>query len=317
MDGIIQKYENGTLGVAWQALKQRSSMKSANSEVDCNKLWTKFQGNQKLEELHVAAEGSGAVCVLVQGPSGCGKSCLLREYAAICGRTDGETLMVVHLGEQIDSKILLGTFTCTAVPGEFVWLPGLLTKCVLAGHWIVLEDVDSAPSDVISLLLPLVKSRTLNIPGYNEAIPASPGFKLFLTKRISAGGGFGPGHSGILQVLEQHSIKLTLPQLSNDEVQKVVADEFPNLTNFRQQLAGAISEHDIPLRHVLKLCRRISQQVVHGCLTSVPDMMLEVVDCCAGHLSGDEKLARAKELSYLCGGLSEDMVHACIHAYSF
>ena len=25
-------------------------------------------------------------------------------------------------------QVLLGTFTCTAVPGEFVWMPGLLTK---------------------------------------------------------------------------------------------------------------------------------------------------------------------------------------------
>ena len=25
-------------------------------------------------------------------------------------------------------QMLLGTFTCTAVPGEFVWTPGLLTK---------------------------------------------------------------------------------------------------------------------------------------------------------------------------------------------
>ena len=33
---------------------------------------------------------------------------------------------------------------------------------------------------------------------------------------------------------------------------------------------------DCPIRHVLKQCRRISQQVVHGRLTSVPDMMLEV-----------------------------------------
>ena len=69
---------------------------------DCNKPPDILQ---KLEELHVAVEGSGAVCVLVQGPSGCGKSCLLQEYATLCGRTDGDTLMVVHLGEQIDSKV--------------------------------------------------------------------------------------------------------------------------------------------------------------------------------------------------------------------
>ena len=25
-------------------------------------------------------------------------------------------------------QVLLGTFTCTGVPGEFVWMPGLLTQ---------------------------------------------------------------------------------------------------------------------------------------------------------------------------------------------
>ena len=60
---------------------------------------------QKLLELHVAVEGSGAQSVLVQGAGGCGKSSLLREYAHICGRREGEDLMVVHLGEQVDGKV--------------------------------------------------------------------------------------------------------------------------------------------------------------------------------------------------------------------
>ena len=45
------------------------------------------------------------MCVLVQGASGCGKSTLLREYAGHCGRKEGDSLMVVHQGEQIDSKV--------------------------------------------------------------------------------------------------------------------------------------------------------------------------------------------------------------------
>ena len=60
---------------------------------------------QKLEELHAVVEGSSSVCVLVQGPSGCGKTSLLREYAGICGHSEEESLVVVHLGEQIDSKV--------------------------------------------------------------------------------------------------------------------------------------------------------------------------------------------------------------------
>lgn len=65
---------------------------------------------QKLLELHHAAE-SGSVCVIVQGSSGCGKSTLLRSYAHTCGYKDGENLLVIHLGEQIDSKV----YTCIYV----------------------------------------------------------------------------------------------------------------------------------------------------------------------------------------------------------
>lgn len=68
---------------------------------------------QKLEELNVAVEGSGALCVLVQGPGGCGKSTLLRDYAFACGRTVGDSVMVVHLGEQIDSKVGIVIFLNT------------------------------------------------------------------------------------------------------------------------------------------------------------------------------------------------------------
>ena len=50
-------------------------------------------------------EGSGALSVVVQGPSGCGKTSLLRDYLSLRGRTVGDSVMVVHLGEQIDSKV--------------------------------------------------------------------------------------------------------------------------------------------------------------------------------------------------------------------
>ena len=48
---------------------------------------------------------SGSGCVMVQGESGCGKSTLLKTYAHINGYKDGETLFVIHLGEQVDGKV--------------------------------------------------------------------------------------------------------------------------------------------------------------------------------------------------------------------
>lgn len=80
-------------------------------------------------------------------------------------------------------QALLGTYRCTDVPGEFVWQPGSLTRAVCEGLWIVLEDIDYAPMDVISVLVPLLQSGTLSIPGHGDNITPAPGFRLFATQR--------------------------------------------------------------------------------------------------------------------------------------
>lgn len=48
-------------------------------------------------------------------------------------------------------QMLLGMYRCTDTPGKFVWQPGTLTQAVTRGQWILLEDIDHAPLDVVSL----------------------------------------------------------------------------------------------------------------------------------------------------------------------
>lgn len=45
--------------------------------------------------------------------------------------------------------MLLGMYRCADVPGEFVWQPGSLTQAVMNGYWLLLEDIDYAPLDVV------------------------------------------------------------------------------------------------------------------------------------------------------------------------
>lgn len=80
-------------------------------------------------------------------------------------------------------KSLLGTYVCTDTPGEFVWRAGPLLQAVQAGYWILLEDIDLAPMDVISVLISLLESRTLSVPAHGNVVKASPGFQLFATQR--------------------------------------------------------------------------------------------------------------------------------------
>ena len=59
--------------------------------------------------------------VLLSGPSGCGKTALLGELARRLGR--GASMVKVHLDEQLDSKVLLGSYVCSEAAGAFQWQP--------------------------------------------------------------------------------------------------------------------------------------------------------------------------------------------------
>lgn len=61
------------------------------------------------------------------GPVGSGKTSLVEHLAAVTGRK-GSAFKKIQLGDQTDSRMLLGSQHCTDVPGEFVWRPGVLTE---------------------------------------------------------------------------------------------------------------------------------------------------------------------------------------------
>lgn len=89
----------------------------------------------------------------------------------------------IQLGDQTDSKVLLGQYRCTDVPGEFLWQAGVLTQAVLNGYWLLLEDLDSATQDVCTVLTNLMENNFLSVPGFRENLKIAPGFQLFVTLR--------------------------------------------------------------------------------------------------------------------------------------
>lgn len=79
-----------------------------------------------LRRISLGIAAKKAVCLL--GAVGSGKSSLIEHLAAKTGRVLGDSFVKLQLGDQTDSKMLLGNYRCTDVPGEFVWQPGVLTQ---------------------------------------------------------------------------------------------------------------------------------------------------------------------------------------------
>uniref|UniRef100_M4AJ01 Midasin n=1 Tax=Xiphophorus maculatus TaxID=8083 RepID=M4AJ01_XIPMA len=259
--------------------------------------------------------------VLLEGPIGCGKTALVEHMAAVTGHTNASDILKVQLGDQTDSKMLLGMYRCTDVPGKFVWQPGTLTQAVSKGLWILLEDIDHAPLDVISVLLPLMENKKLMIPGREDCIEVAPGFQFFATR----GGNWHKPQNSHAALLDKFWTKLQMRNMSHAELKKVLIHRYPmlavvsdRLLDIYCQLTGerhsevdtstegqqdkpedrstSLEGRALSMRDLLKWCERISVNFDSACPATAQRVFLEALDCFTAMLSRPASRLRMAEI---------------------
>jgi midasin len=169
--------------------------------------------------------------LLLEGPPGCGKTEVARELVRATG--NAASAFWLHLDDQMDTKSLLGAYTCTPVPGEFAWQPGPLARAVAEGRWVVIEGLDAAPADVAAALAPLLESGSLHVPSRAQVLHAAPGFQLVatVTTAPAAGGSdeaaFGGG--GQQDLLGGLWARVQLEAPTDEEQLQILGGTFPEL----------------------------------------------------------------------------------------
>ncbi|XP_071334594.1 midasin isoform X2 [Trachinotus anak] len=284
---------------------------------------------RNLRRLALAVASQKAL--LLEGPIGCGKTALVEFVAAVTGHTKATEILKVQLGDQTDSKMLLGMYRCTDIPGKFVWQPGTLTQAVSKGQWILLEDIDHAPLDVISVLLPLMENKKLMIPGREDCIDVAPGFQFFATRRMYySGGSWHKPQNSHAVLLDKYWTKLQMGNMTREELKKVLISRYPRLTvvadrllDIYCQLTGerhADSDTTSPqtpddsqqhksvnkstplegralsLRDLLKWCERISINFDSTSSATAQLVFQEALDCFTAMLSHPESRLRMAEI---------------------
>lgn len=165
---------------------------------------------------------------LLYGQAGSGKTFLINHIAKSLGYHD--SVVKIHLGDQTDAKLLLGTYTSGEKPGTFEWRSGVLTTAVREGKWVLVEDIDKAPTEVLSILLTLLEKRELSIPSRGEVVRAHSGFQLISTVRTSPESSSSQKRVPDLIGLRSWSlVEVHLP--SDAELKAILSAKYPLLSN--------------------------------------------------------------------------------------
>ena len=251
--------------------------------------------------------------VLVTGLAGAGKSSLIRYVARELCRSSSSITII--LNEQTDIKLLLGVYTSEKSLGSFSWRPGILTQAVLEGRWIIVEDIDRAPSEITSTLLPLLERGELFIQNRNESIHAAPGFKLIATIRSYVNTKGEIVNAGFASIGSRHWTTVPMTTPGDTEFAEIILHRHGVLRPYIQRIMGvhkslqnlsrtqgpgAASMQNINrscgLRELLRWCKRIDELlkatgVVSGdepiSESANDSIFLEAVDCFAGHIASD------------------------------
>lgn len=166
--------------------------------------------------------------------------------------------------------MLMGGYVCTSKPGEFRWAPGPLAKALAAGVWLVVENVNLASSEVLTLLLSVCRTKTLNISSRAETITAKPGFQLIMTSTTIHAGKLAANPA--VKKLAPVCNYIRLEELKETEKMTIISNLYPSLSFFVSHLSTAI---DIIQGAVSFGSPNSRNQLVEGALETLTSYGLE------------------------------------------
>lgn len=153
--------------------------------------------------------------VLLQGPTSSGKTSMI-EFLA---NKSGNKFVRINNHEHTDLQEYLGTYVSDQ-DGSLRYQEGVLVQALRQGHWIVLDELNLAPTDVLEALNRLLDdNRELLIPETQEVIRPHENFMLFATQNPA---GLYGGRKQLSRAFRNRFLELHFDDIPIDELEVIL-----------------------------------------------------------------------------------------------
>ncbi|KAG8937498.1 hypothetical protein FRC00_004779, partial [Tulasnella sp. 408] len=174
--------------------------------------------------------------VLIEGPTSAGKTSAI-EYLA---RRTGHRFVRINNHEHTDIQEYLGTYVSDPDSGKLVFHDGLLVRALREGHWIVLDELNLAPTDVLESLNRLLDdNRELVIPETQEIVRPHPSFMLFATQNPA---GLYGGRKVLSRAFRNRFLEVHFTDVPQAELEVILAEKCKIPPSRAQRIVAVFEE---------------------------------------------------------------------------
>jgi midasin len=176
------------------------------------------------------------VPVLIEGPTSSGKTSAV-EYLA---RRTGHRFVRVNNHEHTDIQEYLGSYVSDPTTGKLIFHDGILVRALRNGDWIVLDELNLAPTDVLEALNRLLDdNRELIIPETQEVVRPHPHFMLFATQNPP---GLYAGRKVLSRAFRNRFLEIHFDDVPQSELQTILAERCRVPESYASRIVNVFQE---------------------------------------------------------------------------